>query len=571
MQDEEPRNRDDRWELASWAANEGIWDWDMRTNQVYHSAVWYKMFGYEPGETTDTSWSWESMLHPDDAVRVIGERRAHIEGRTPQYYSEHRVRCGDGQYRWFLSRGKVIRDADGIPVRMIGFYTNIEESIRNRHRLKRQNDALKILYDISLRAIGDDAHDVTLTAILNRIREFLAAERAYLSIYDPEDDVMRTHSTSGPVGPYMQESRRGDHLVGQIWQADDYVYVGNYREWPDRAPIPDADAIQAACGVPLKLGPEILGVITLAFDSPRTILPEEVDLLRQFAAITALVVRNRQMSFDLLEESYQRVTLESSLHQNELLDFLNELVEGKPLTNRRIAMRAAKVGLPVQSGYIAMVGAGEGEAHSDAERTALQDCLRQQDLDLTVWQRGGNLYLLAPQPAPENDRLELSRRAEELRQLLRERIGIPVSRVGVGLHCAALKDLAAGFYQAAEALEFGQRLHPEQTVHHYLDIGMLRILARNGDRAQIDLFLRHTLGKLLDYDRERNSHLAGTLAAILKGRSLHSVAEELFVHPKTLLFRKHRIEEILGESLDNPMLRMNLELAFQLHELRGKR
>jgi DNA-binding PucR family transcriptional regulator len=131
--------------------------------------------------------------------------------------------------------------------------------------------------------------------------------------------------------------------------------------------------------------------------------------------------------------------------------------------------------------------------------------------------------------------------------------------------------LATGFFQAAEALELGQRVHPKQTVHHYLDIGMLRILTRNGDRSQIDLFIRHTLGKLLDYDREKNAHLVETLAAILKGRSLHSVAEELYVHPKTLLFRKHRIEEIMGESLDNPLLRMNLELAFQLNELRGKR
>ena len=227
MQDEDPRKQDERWELASWAANEGIWDWDMRTNQVYHSAVWYRMFGYEPGEVPDTSWTWESLLHPDDAVRVIAERRAHIEGRTPQYYSEHRVRCKDGQYRWFLSRGKVIRDAAGFPFRMIGFYTNIEESVRDRHRLKRQNDALKILYEISLRVIGDEAHDVTLTAILERIRDFMAADRAYLHIYDPVDDLMRTHSTSGTVGPTLQETRRGEYLVGWIWETGDYQCIDN--------------------------------------------------------------------------------------------------------------------------------------------------------------------------------------------------------------------------------------------------------------------------------------------------------------------------------------------------------
>ncbi len=567
MQDDDSRKQDDRWELASWAANEGIWDWDMRTNQVYHSAVWYKMFGYEPGEVPDTSWTWESLLHPDDALRVIAERRAHIEGRTPQYYSEHRVRCRDGQYRWFLSRGKVLRDATGIPVRMIGFYTNIEESIRDRLRLKRQNEALKSLYEISLRAIGDDSHDVTLTAILERIRDFMAADRAYLHVYDPVDDLMRTHSTSGTVGPTLQETRRGEYLVGWIWETGDYQCIDNYSQWSGKPAIPDAGTIQTACGVPLKLGTETLGVITVAFDVSRQVLPEEVDMLRQFAAITALVIRNRQMSFDLLEENYQRATLENSLYQSERIDFLNELLEGKPMSNRHVAAQAARVGLPPQSGYLAMVAGND----CDAAQIVLQSPLLQSTLSLTVWRHAGQLYLLAPQPLPTNDRLELSQRAEVLRQAIRERTGLEISRLGVGLYCPSLKDIAAGYYQAAEALEFGQRIYPKQTVHHYLDIGMLRILARNGDRSQIDLFIRHTLGKLLDYDREKNGHLVETLVAILQGRSLHSVAEELYVHPKTLLFRKHRIEELLGESLDNPLLRMNLGLAFQLNELRGKK
>lgn len=571
MQDGDPRNKDDRWELASWAANEGIWDWDIRTNKVYRSDFWFRLFGYAPDEIAATSWAWDSLLHPDDAARVLAERRAHIEGQSSQYYSEHRVLCKDGQYRWFLSRGKVIRDENGDPVRMLGFYTNIEERIRDRSRLQRQNEGLKSLYDISIRAIGDGSHDATMTAILDRIREFMTADRAYLLIYDPVDNLMRMHSTSGAVGPTVQEIRRGEYMVGWIWETGEYQCVSDYSRWTEKPSAPDAGTIQTACGVPLKLGADILGVIAIAFNSPRTVLPEEVALLRQFAAITALLVRNRQMSFDLLEESYQRVTLESSLCQNERIDFLNELVEGKPLTNRRIAVRAAKVGLSLQSGYIAMVGVGEGETNGDAERIALQDPLLQEALDLTVWRRGGQLYLLAPQPVPENDRLVLSRRAEELRQLLRERIGIPISRLGVGLHCPALKDISAGFYQATEALEFGQRLHPEQTVHHYLEIGMLRLLARNGDRSQIDLFVRHTLGKLLDYDREKNAHLAETLTAILRGGSLHSVAAAMYVHPKTLLFRKHRIEEILGEPLDNPRVRMNLELAFQLNELRGKK
>ena len=48
--------RDERWELASRAANEGIWDWDMHTNKVYRSDCWFEMFGYQPGELSDNPW-----------------------------------------------------------------------------------------------------------------------------------------------------------------------------------------------------------------------------------------------------------------------------------------------------------------------------------------------------------------------------------------------------------------------------------------------------------------------------------------------------------------------------------
>ena len=71
VSDNDIQERDERWELASQAANEGIWDWDMRTNKVYRSDLWFRLFGYQPGELSDTPWVWESLVQPDDAFRVI--------------------------------------------------------------------------------------------------------------------------------------------------------------------------------------------------------------------------------------------------------------------------------------------------------------------------------------------------------------------------------------------------------------------------------------------------------------------------------------------------------------------
>ena len=86
MPHQDLHQRDERWELASRAAQEGIWDWDLRTNQTYRSDAWFELFGYEPGELADNPWVWENMIHPDDAASVLEARRKHIEGLEERYY-----------------------------------------------------------------------------------------------------------------------------------------------------------------------------------------------------------------------------------------------------------------------------------------------------------------------------------------------------------------------------------------------------------------------------------------------------------------------------------------------------
>lgn len=560
----EAPSRDERWELASQAANEGIWDWDMRTNKVYRSDCWFRMFGYEPGELADTPWVWENLIHPDDAFRVIEQRRHHIEGLSERYYVEHRMRCKDGVYRWFLSRGQVIRDEQGMPVRMLGFYTNIQETIETRARLLRQNAALQILNEISLQAIASDSHDVTLTTILNRIRDYIGAEKAYLALYDPGQDLMVVHSMSGYVGPSLGRIRLGEHFIGLIWQTGEYQYKDHFNEWPGRADTPDASQVRTACGVPLKLGGDIVGVISLGFLAHRTVSEEEVGMLHQVAAIAALVARNRQMALRLQTETEQRESLETTLQNKGRAAFLNALVDGKTLSARELAAQAKEYRLSLKPGYIAMAAQCDCSAVRFAEISARIETSRGH----VAWQRDGRLYALVPCEPPQNSRQELIAQAEELRILLESLLPGQNCSVGVGLYCADLKDLSASLRQASDALEIGSRIHTGRKVHHYLEIGLVQELSRHGERPQVEAFIRHSLGRLIDYDRQNNAHLMETLAVILNESSLRSAAEALYVHTKTMLFRKNRIEEILGDSLDDPAVRLNLTLALQLYELR---
>jgi PAS domain S-box-containing protein len=123
------RESEERYSLAAQGANDGLWDWDISANKVYFSPRWKEMLGYAPDDVGDTLKEWSGRLHPEDAERVQEEIDAHLEGKTSNFESEHRLRHKDGSYRWVLSRAVAVRGGDGSDgtgkaTRMTGWMTD---------------------------------------------------------------------------------------------------------------------------------------------------------------------------------------------------------------------------------------------------------------------------------------------------------------------------------------------------------------------------------------------------------------------------------------------------------------
>lgn len=134
---EELERSEARWQFALEGAGEGIWDWDIKNSRVFFSWRWKEMLGYEAGEVGDSLGEWEKRVHPEDLKRVEEVLQRHLDGKTPSYASEHRMRCKDGSYKWVLDRGKVIsRDTDGRPLRAIGTHADIDGRKRMEEELK---------------------------------------------------------------------------------------------------------------------------------------------------------------------------------------------------------------------------------------------------------------------------------------------------------------------------------------------------------------------------------------------------------------------------------------------------
>lgn len=119
------REAEERWRFALEGAGDGVWDWNIQSNEFYHSPRWREMLGYD--DTPDLAWY--KLLHPDDKQYVYGNVDAYLRGEMPLYQAEFRLRCADATYRWFAARGKILaRDATGKPLRMLGTHRDITES-----------------------------------------------------------------------------------------------------------------------------------------------------------------------------------------------------------------------------------------------------------------------------------------------------------------------------------------------------------------------------------------------------------------------------------------------------------
>ncbi len=117
-----------RWQFALEGSGDGVWDWNVETNEVFFSRQWKTMLGYGEHEIGNGLEEWDSRVHPDDKAHYYEALEQHFTGQTPIYQNEHRVRCKDNSYRWILDRGKVIEwTADGKPLRVIGTHTDITD------------------------------------------------------------------------------------------------------------------------------------------------------------------------------------------------------------------------------------------------------------------------------------------------------------------------------------------------------------------------------------------------------------------------------------------------------------
>jgi diguanylate cyclase (GGDEF)-like protein/PAS domain S-box-containing protein len=141
---------EERNELVSLTANDGIWDFDGRAKKIRLSRRWKDMLGYDINQE-DVLPDWYRLVHPDDMARVQAKMREHLEGKSEFFESVHRMKHQNGEWRWMTSRAKARQDEKGRLIRLLGVEVDITERKLYEEALFREKESAQI----TLRSIGD--------------------------------------------------------------------------------------------------------------------------------------------------------------------------------------------------------------------------------------------------------------------------------------------------------------------------------------------------------------------------------------------------------------------------------
>lgn len=148
---EQLRLSQERFELAVQGSNDGLWDWDVRNNNIFFSPRWKSMLGYAEDEISSSFQEWVKRLHPLDAERVLKAMSAYLHRECPSFELEYRLQHKNGTYCWVLCRGMALWDENGKAYRMAGSHTDITARKQAEAELKESEAQLcKRSYQLEL-------------------------------------------------------------------------------------------------------------------------------------------------------------------------------------------------------------------------------------------------------------------------------------------------------------------------------------------------------------------------------------------------------------------------------------
>lgn len=345
--------REQELHLALKAARMITWVMELPGNEISHSQEAAALFGRPAGFTVPSLERFVEMVHADDREQLLASL-ANALAIGPQYTAECRIQMGDGSWRWFAIQGDVVRDAAGVPVKLVGVTWDCHERKTDDIALRRANRALQVIS-----AINDELiHATDVQALLDSVCRITVDAGGYALAwvgkleYAPIKRVTLV-SQHGCAGNMEELDIRWDDSIygqGPTGRAVKTRQTQVINQIPDASSLEPWRAAIAARGfgsgiwLPLVHQDDVLGTLTIyaheqnAFSLTEVALLEELagDLAFGIASITARAERDRiRIANDKYQAQLQRSLVTSIQTLSTMLEMRDAYTAGH---QHRVAM-----------------------------------------------------------------------------------------------------------------------------------------------------------------------------------------------------------------------------------------
>ncbi|MFZ4715254.1 MAG: PAS domain-containing protein [Bacteriovoracaceae bacterium] len=136
------------------ASGLGVWDWNLKTNQVNYDDRWCEILGFKANELEHVLQTFQDLTHPQDIERVLTSASNYIEKKAPKFDIKFQMLHKNGHWVYIHAKGKIISfDDDGLPLRFMGTHNDLSEEVRIQNEVEVQKH--KLFHQSKLASLGE--------------------------------------------------------------------------------------------------------------------------------------------------------------------------------------------------------------------------------------------------------------------------------------------------------------------------------------------------------------------------------------------------------------------------------
>jgi transcriptional regulator with GAF, ATPase, and Fis domain len=196
-----------------------------------------------------------------------------------------------------------------------------EELLDREGKINRRNECLNTLHEVALIFMQGNIVEDLLETVVNKMKAMSGAQYGYIYLLDENNGMLMKASVNQgfPIDKIKTSIKKGDGIIGRVWESGETLVVYNYHKWQGRLREPIYSSIQTGVGLPLKAGEKIIGVFSMNYTIDHVVDTEELKILESFAELASMALGNKLLQGALQESQHHNQALSKALKARDFV------------------------------------------------------------------------------------------------------------------------------------------------------------------------------------------------------------------------------------------------------------